>query len=177
MDEIKILGIDPSLRSSGIGILTYNSSLAFEDPKAVSVSHCQVLVNPSKYTGTDAILNMVDMLRECSEQEAYQNVHDVIIESPAIIFNKSWSGGAMIPVAHVAGACVALFGIEKARLFRPSEWNKSRKKEVTHNQTISVLGSADDWGYVSRVKEKKMEHVLDAISIALFWLRSTYLEE
>lgn len=178
MEKVRILGIDPSLRNTGLAVVTYNSDLPITDPKAFSASHCHVAVNPAKYTGTDAILNMLDMLSDLSKLPCYQEVDDVIIESPAIMFNKTWSGGAISSIAHISGGAVPLFGIEKAHLFRPNEWNKTRKKEVTHNQTISVLGATDSWHYEKRVKsEKFMEHILDAASMALFWIKSNYLEE
>lgn len=178
MEKVRILGVDPSLRNTGLAIVTYDSSIPVTDPKAFTASHCQVLVNPAKYTGTDAILNMLDMLNACSELPCYQDVDNVIIESPAIMFNKTWSGGAISSIAHISGGAVALLGIEKAHLFRPNEWNKTRKKDVTHNQTASILGSPDTWHYEKRVKsEKFMEHILDAASMALFWIKSNYLEE
>jgi len=178
MEKVRILGVDPSLRNSGLAVVTYDSSLPVTDPKAFVAEHCQVLVNPQKYKGTDAILNMLDMINECAQLECYQNVDNVIVESPAIMFNKTWSAGTMSSIAHISGGAVALLGIDKAHLFRPNEWNKTRKKEVTHSQTISILGDADKWHYVKRVKsEKFMEHILDAASMALFWIKSNYLEE
>lgn len=178
MEVVKILGVDPSLRNTGLAVVSYNSEVPLTDPKAFKVEHCQVLVNPQKYTGTEAILNMLDMLRQCSQMPCYSNVDNVIVESPAVMFNKTWSGGTISSIAHVSGGAVALLGIDKAYLFRPNEWNKTRKKEVTHNQTINILGNPDSWGYEKRVKsEKYMEHILDAVSMALFWIKSNYLEE
>lgn len=178
MEKVKILGVDPSLRNTGLSIITYNTELPLNDPKAFTASHCQVLVNPQKYTGTEAILNMLDMISEESKKECYKDIDTVIIESPAIMFNKNISSSVVASLAHISGGAVALFGIEKAHLFRPNEWNKTRKKDVTHNNTISFLGSPDDWHYEKRVKsEKYMEHILDASSMALWWIRSNYLEE
>lgn len=178
MEKVKILGVDPSLRNTGLSIVTYNSELPLNDPKAFSVSHCQVLVNPAKYTGTEAILNMLDMIYEESKKECYQDVDNVIVESPAIMFNKNISSSVVASLAHISGGAVALLGIEKAHLFRPNEWNKSRKKDVTHNQTIALLGASDDWHYEKRVKsEKFMEHILDSTSMALWWIKNNYLEE
>lgn len=178
MEIVRILGVDPSLRNTGLAIVSYNSELPTSDPKAFTVEHCQVLVNPAKYTGTDAILNMLDMIQFESLENCYQNVDAAIIESPPIMFNKNWSGGTVASIAHISGGAVALFGIEKAHLFRPNEWNKSRKKEVTHAQTVAFLGDPDLWNYQKRVKsEKYMEHILDAASMALWWIKSNYLEE
>lgn len=178
MEKLKILGVDPSLRNTGLCLITYNTELPPNDPKAFTASHCQVLVNPAKYTGTEAILNMLDMINDEAQKECYRDTDNVIIESPPVMFNKNWSGGAIAAIAHISGGSVAMFGIEKAHLFRPNEWNKTRKKEITHNQTISFLGSADKWHYEQRVKsEKYMEHILDAASMALWWIKSNYIED
>lgn len=178
MEKVKILGIDPSLRNTGLALVTYNTELPPSDPAAFVVSNCQVLVNPQKYTGTDAILNMLDMLYEEAQKECYQQAETVIVESPAIMFNKKISSSVVASIAHISGGSVALFGIEKCHLFRPNEWNKTRKKEITHNQTIATMGNSESWHYEARVKsEKYMEHILDAASMALFWIKSNYLEE
>jgi len=178
MEKVRILGVDPSLRNTGLSLITYNAEMPASNPAAFAVSNCQVLVNPAKYTGTEAILNMLDMLNEEALKDCYLDADYVIIESPPVMFNKSWSGGAIASIAHISGGAVALFGIEKAHLFRPNEWNKTRKKEVTHNQTVAFLGNADKWHYENRVKsEKYMEHILDAASMALWWIRNNYLEE
>ena len=178
MEKVRILGVDPSLRNTGLAIVTYNTELPPSDPKAFSATHCQVLVNPQKYTGTEAILNMLDMIYEESKKPCYKEIDTVIVESPAIMFNKKISSSVVASLAHISGGAVALFGIEKSHLFRPNEWNKTRKKEITHNQTFAFLGSSDDWHYEQRVKsEKYMEHILDAASMALWWIKSNYLEE
>lgn len=178
MEIVKILGVDPSLRNTGLSVVSYNTELPLKDSKAFEVCHCQVLVNPAKFTGTEAILNMLDMLHMESLKSCYKEVDSVIVESPPIMFNKAWSGGAVASIAHISGGTVALMGIEKSYLFRPNEWNKGRKKDLTHAQTVSFLGSPDEWGFERRVKsEKCMEHILDATSMALWWIRSNYLEE
>lgn len=178
MEKLKILGVDPSLRNTGMAVITYNTELPPTNPKAFEVKHCQVLVNPAKYTGTEAILNMLDMIHEEAQKECYQDVDNVLVESPPVMFNKNWSGGTVAAIAHVSGGAVAILGIEKAHLFRPNEWNKTRKKEITHNQTVAFLGDPDAWHYEKRVKsEKYMEHILDAASMALWWIKSNYIEE
>lgn len=178
MEKIRILGVDPSLRNTGLGVITYNTEMLLKDPKAYSVSHCQVLVNPQKYTGTDAILNMLDMIFEESKKECYKNIDNVIVESPPVMFNKTWSSGTISSIAHVSGGAVALLGIEKAYLFRPNEWNKSRKKDVTHFNTQQFLGNADQWHYEKMIKsEKYLEHIVDAVSMGLWWIRENYVEE
>ncbi len=121
---------------------------------------------------------MLDMIYEEAQKECYQEPETVIVESPPVMFNKAWSGGTIASIAHISGGAVALFGIEKSHLFRPNEWNKSRKKEITHNQTIGLLGNSDKWHYENKLKhEKYMEHILDAASMALWWIKSNYVEE
>ena len=178
MEKVKILGIDPSLRNTGLAVVTFDTELGVKDPKAFTVSHCQVLVNPQKFTGTDAILNMLDMMNDCAALTCYQEVDCVLVESPPAMFNKKFSSSVVASIAHVSGGAVALFGIEKGHLFRPNEWNRNRKKDVTHASTVDFLGNPDNWHYEKRVKsEKFMEHILDAASMALWWIKTNYVEE
>ncbi len=178
MEKIKILGVDASLRNTGLCVVSYNNELSPEDPKAFEVSNAQVLTNPQKFKGTDAILNMLDMLSKQAEKECYKEVDNVLVESPPVMFNKQWGAGTISSIAHISGGSVVIFGIEKSYLFRPGEWNKNRKKEHTHARTIDFLGDPDLWGYEKRVKSDKfMEHILDAASMALWWIKSNYVEE
>lgn len=174
MEKVKVLGVDPSLRNTGLALIEYDTETKkFSKPK-----HCQVLVNPAKYTGTEAILNMLDMLKKSTiDTPEYLTADTVIVESPPVMFNKSWSGGTIASIAHISGGAAAFFGIDKVHLFRPNEWNKNRKKEATHNNTIAVLGNADTWHYAQRVKSDKfMEHILDAASMGLFWIKGNYID-
>lgn len=173
MEKVKILGIDPSLRNTGLAVVTYDT-----EKRSFTVEQCQVVVNPAKFTGNDAILNMLDMLSEEAQKPVYQNMTNVIIESPPIMFNKNWSGGTVSLIAHIAGGAAMAFDLHRTHLFKPNEWNKARKKEVTHNNTISILGDPDQWHYLKRVKsEKYMEHILDAVSMALWWIKGNYIHE
>ncbi len=177
MEIIKILGVDPSLRNTGLALIEFNTDKAPDDQSAYKVKHCQCICNPAKYTGTDAILNMLDMLNDEAEKDCYIDISNVIIESPAIMFNKSWGQGAVAAIAHISGGCIPIFGIDKAHIFRPNEWNKTRRKEITHSQTMAFLGHVDNWHFEKRVKsEKFLEHILDAASLALWWIRSNYVE-
>jgi hypothetical protein len=168
METIRVLGIDPSLRNSGMGIVEYNT-----ETEKFSVDSCLLLTNPQSYKGTEAILNMLDMMHEAAEEnECFRKVDAICVESPAILFNKNFSGGALISVAHVTGGAAAIFDLEKTHLFRPGDWNKSRKKEVTHRKTVGTLGDPDSWHYLKRVKTQNgIEHILDAVSMALFYIR------
>src|SRR5258708_35876530 len=101
MEKIRILGVDPSLRNTGMGIVTYNTEMLLKDPKAFSVSQCQTLTNPQKCTGTDAILNMLDMINEESKKECYQDNEKGIIESPAIMYDENCSGGTHASIVYI----------------------------------------------------------------------------
>lgn len=178
MEIIKILGVDPSLRNTGLAVVSFNTELPVTHPEAFKVEHCQVVVNPQKFTGTDAILNMLDMLNDEAKKTCYIDVDGVLVESPPIMFNKNLPSSIVASIAHISGGAAAFFGIEKVRLFRPNEWNKTRKKEVTHTQTMAMLGHSDTWKYEKPVKSQKyMEHILDAASMALWWIKTNYIEE
>lgn len=178
MEKVKILGVDPSLRFTGLALIEYNTELAPNDPEAYAIKHCQVLVNPQKYKGKEALYNMIDMLYEASQKPCYASCDNVIIESPSTMFSKTFAISTLSMLAHVSGATIGIFGAEKSYLFSPVEWNRRTKKEVTHNRTVAFLGTPDNWGYEKRVKsDKHMEHILDAASMALWWVKSNYVEE
>lgn len=178
MSYVQIMGVDPSLRNTGLAILEYNTQFAPNNPHGYKVKHCQVLANPEKYKGTDAILNMIDMMSEESKKDCYREAQTVLIESPPIMFNKEWGMGTISSIAHISGAAVPIFGVEKAFLFRPNEWNKSRKKEVTHKNITSFFGDHSNWHFENKIKsEKRLEHVIDAIGLAFWWIRNNYIEE
>lgn len=178
MEIVKVLGIDPSLRNTGLAIVSFNTDYLTDSPEAFKVEHCQTLVNPQKYTGKDAILNMLDMLQTESLKKCYRDVDTVLVEAPAIMYNMEWAQGTISSIAHISGGAIALFGIDKCHLFRPNEWNRTRKKDKTHFATKTFLGDPDDWHFEKRVKsEKHMEHILDAASMSLWWIKSNYVEE
>ena len=175
MPIVKVLGIDPSLRNTGLALVSYDDQMKMNDPRAYKVSHCDVLVNPQKFTGKDAILNMIDMMDEASYSQFYIDADNVIIESPAIMFNKQWSMGTISSIAHVAGAAIAVFGTERAHIFRPNEWTKCRKKEVNQHQILAFLGQTETWHFEKKTKNVKLlEHVIDAAGLALWWIRNVY---
>lgn len=173
MEKIKVLGIDPSLRKSGMALLCYDTEKkVFEKPCS-----CQVLRNPQSFKGTEAILNMLDLFKIEADKPTYQNLTNVIIESPPVMFNKNWSSGTVSLIAHVAGGAAATFDLPKTHLFKPSEWNKARKKEKTHEATIQILGDPNSWGYEKRLKaDEDLEHILDAVSMALWWIKGNYID-
>jgi hypothetical protein len=173
MEKVRVLGCDPSLRNTGLAILTYDTEKReFDPPK-----DCQVLINPLKYKGTEAILNMLDMIKEVAEYYS-EKCDYVLVESPPVMFSKTFALGTISMIAHVSGGATALLGIEKAHLFRPNEWNKGRKKDQTHARTIATLGNPDNWHYAKRLKsEKSLEHILDAVSMARWWIENNFIFE
>lgn len=181
MNKVRILGIDPSLRNTGIAMVEFDTEKSRTDPTAFKVEHCQVIVNPHKFKGLDAILNMVNLIYAVKYHSfgiLNKELDKIIIESPVAIFNQAWSGASIAGISHISGACIAIFDRTKTKLYRPNQWTKNKKKEVTHNNTISFLGDPDRWGYDVRVKnEKLMEHILDAASMALHWIKENYIEE
>jgi hypothetical protein len=80
-----------------------------------------------------------------------------------------------MPVAVVAGIVVASFDIERLVLVAPSEWNKTRKKEKTHEMLEVKYGNPENWGYIYPPKNKKhLEHIFDAVGMASWYIEKTY---
>lgn len=174
MAIVKVLGVDASLRFTGLAVVSYDTKKSTADPEAYSVNHCKTLVNPPKYKSTDAILNMIDMIQEESQKSCYMEPETVIVESPPLMFNKDWGAGTISLIAHISGASIALFGVERGYLFQPSQWNGKKKKIVTHTNAEVFLGSHENWHYEKKLRsEKQAEHILDAASMALWWIRKT----
>ena len=173
-DPIKVLAVDPSLRSTGLAVITYDRKKDVEDPKAYQITSCQVLVNPAKFTGTDAIMNMLDMITEEAKKTCYSECKANVIESPGAMFNKAWGAGTVCAISHISGGSIIIFGLQKSYIFRPNEWNRNRNKSITHANTIDFIGSPDTWDYENPLKhEKYFEHVLDAASMGIWWIKNT----
>lgn len=169
---IEIIGIDPSVRFTGIGKVTYNT-----ETKKIFVSNCQVLVNKTTLKGVPAMMNMLEMLEFAASEPQYAEAPHVVVESPVMPFYAKFQGSSMIMVAHIAGGATALFGIDRTTMYRPSEWNKTKKKEKTHSITQELLGSWDTWNWSKVAKRKdQVEHVLDAVSMALYHLQKVYID-
>lgn len=172
MEIVEIIGIDPSVRFTGIGRVVYNS-----ETKKVTVTGCQVLVNKTTLKGIPAMLNMLQMVEDVASNPDFADAPHVVVESPVMPFYAKFQGSSMISVAHIAGGAAALFGLDRVTMYRPSEWNKTKKKEKTHAVTQEVLGSWDTWGWDKVAKRKdQVEHVLDAVSMALYHLQKEYID-
>lgn len=173
MEIVKILGIDPSLRNTGMALVSYNT-----ETKKYTVSNCQVLVNPAKYKGKDAIFSMLHMIKEESEKTCYSTANQTLVESPSVMYNMAWAQNTISRLAHISGGTLGIFGLEKTLLFSPSEWNRTKKKEVTHNLAVATLGDPEKWHYEKMIKsEKFLEHILDAASMALWYIKENYVED
>lgn len=174
MNEIRIIGIDPSLRNTGYCQLIFNT-----DNKKIRVQNCGVILNPAKYKGIDALESMIEMLTDLSESEWIAEAHHVIVESPPPTrsFSASFQAGAMIGVAHIAGAAAALMNINRVKMVQPVVWNRAKKKEYTQKRIQQILGDFTTWEYDTKVKDKYIEHVIDAVGMAYWFLNETYLQE
>lgn len=172
MEIVEIIGVDPSLRFTGIGKVVYNT-----DTKKIKVEGCQVIQNKTTLKGTEAISGMLNRIENIASEPIYLEADHVIVESPIMPFNAKFQASSMISVAHIAGGAASMFGLDRVKLFRPTEWNKARKKEKTHFVTQQVLGTWETWSWVLAAKRKDhIEHVLDAVSMALWYLQENYLE-
>lgn len=171
-ETISVLGIDPSLRNSGFALVSYNT-----ETEKWTTGPCGVLSNPQKYTGTTAIKNILEMIQDLKESNIFGKFNDCVIESPPVMFNPKFPASALLPIAHVAGACAVIFGINNVELIYPSQWNKGKNKAKTHAETAKILGDHMTWNFFGKVPDGKLEHVLDAASIAFWYIKFKYLEE
>ena len=171
MEKVKILGIDPSLRNTGFCVLSYNT-----EKEIFKVELCEFFRNSYK-EGKEAIIHMAKLINSSKNLEIYRNVDKVIIESPNAIFGQNFASGTLMGVAHISGVCMNLFDLEKCILVAPGVWNKSKKKNFTHAETEKILGNWQEWNFSESLKnEDHAEHILDAASIALWYIKKFYIE-
>jgi len=173
MSEIvRILGIDPSLRNTGLAIVQWHS-----ETKQFKVMACQTIKCPPNFKGNLAILEMIGRLAEACHSDDYLTCDFTVIESPAVNFNPRIPRGTMINVAHIAGAAAMLFN-GTCSIVKPSEWNKGRQKEKSAYWTEKILGPTKEWEYIGKKKRGKLvdEHQIDAAGLALWFIRENYLE-
>lgn len=173
METIEVIGVDPSLRFTGIGKVSYNT-----ETKKIKVSGCQVIQNKTTLKGTAAIAHMLQGIEDLAGDAEFLDSEHVIVESPVMPFHNKFQGSSMISVAHIAGGAAALFGIDRVKLYRPTEWNRAKKKEKTHFITQQVLGPWETWTWRVAAKRKDhIEHVLDAVSMAFWYIQENFIEE
>lgn len=173
MEIIKIAGIDPGLRFTGFGIINYDT-----EKQEIWVSNCGVCKVSQSIKGIDAILEMQSKVEEISERECFIDCDHILIEIPAAIYSKTFSSGALIPMAVVAGGILTMFKKEKIVPIYPVIWNQGRGKKKVLKNTEEHLGSHEEWLYDDVPRGKgQYEHIVDAISMAFWYLKLNYFEE
>ena len=175
MEIVRIAGIDPGLRFTGYGIVNYDT-----EKNEIWTSNCGVIKNRSSQylKGLDAIMHMKDLITDLSCQDCFTDCDKIIVEVPAAIYSKNFSSGSLIPVGVISGVIISSFRDREVIPVYPSVWNSKRKKEVTHSNTQEVLGSYEEWNYDKRPKAKpQFEHIMDAISMGLWYVRINYIED
>lgn len=173
MEVVKIAGVDPGLRFTGYGSVNYNT-----ETNEIWVDNCGLLKTPAKFKGIDAILYMRDQLKEISSKECFSKSDHIVVEMPAAIYSKSFSSGSLLPVAAISGCVFSLLDPKKIIPVYPAVWNEHKRKEKTKILTEETLGSHENWSYESIPKAKgQFEHIIDAVSMALWYMRLNYLEQ
>jgi hypothetical protein len=173
MEVVRIAGIDPGLRFTGYAMINYDT-----ETNQIITSNCGLVKTPVAFKGLDAVFYMMKELQDLNIRLEFNKCDHVIVEIPAAIYGAKFSAGALLPVSSIAGSCCTIFDIEKVTPVYPGVWNKRRKKEVTQKQTESILGEIDSWNYDYKPKAKsQMEHIVDAVSLALWYMQLNYIEE
>src|SRR5690606_39675094 len=103
MEIIRVAGIDPGLRTTGYGIVNYHL-----EKNEVWASNCGIVRTPDKLKGLEAIIYMIEEMREISKRERFESCSNVVVEFPAAFNNRKCSGGAITPLAAVSGTCMAM---------------------------------------------------------------------
>ena len=169
MAKLKILGVDPGVRNLGFGVLEYD-----DESEQIVVKDCGVLKVPVKFKGNEALLYMKNELAELFGTGLFKDVNKLSVEVPRASFGsiQAW---ALIPIGVVAGFVMSYFEVDDIAVCSPSEWNKAKKKDKTHDLLQKELGDISQWGFYYEPKNAKhKEHVLDAIGIALWHLKQEY---
>lgn len=136
-------------------------------------SNCGVIRTPEKLKGVDALLYMIEKMREVSERDCFSQCVKVVVEFPAAVYNPKFSSGALTPLAGVAGACVAMFQNEdENKIFPvyPTVWNGGKKKEKMSELIQQLIGVYSEWEFDDMpTRAGDFEHVIDAVGMA-YWL-------
>ena len=137
------------------------------------VTNCGLVKTPVRFKGIDAIMYMIEQMREVAKRECFVDCSHVVVEFPATFYNPKFSGGAITPVAAISGACMTLFQDEtnkKILPVYPSVWNGRKKKATTAGRIKDLLGEPKEWDYDDNpTREADFEHVIDAVGMA-YWL-------
>ena len=128
---------------------------------------------PDKLKGLDALLFMIQRMREISLRECFSLCSRVVVEFPAAFYNPKFSSGALTPLAAVSGSCMSLFEDDtkkKVLPVYPTVWNGGKKKEQMAQLVQELIGKPSEWEYDDTpTREADFEHVIDAIGMA-YWL-------
>lgn len=175
MEIVRIAGIDPGLRFCGYGIINYNT-----ETNEIFTSNCGLLKNKCSrdLKGLDAIMHMKSLIQNLKDDYSFSDCDSVVVEVPAAIYSKNFSSGSLIPVGVIAGILMGTLQDSNVIPVYPSVWNSSKKKDVTRREVESVLGPYNEWNYdVVPTAKPQFEHIIDAISMAFWYLKSFYMDE
>jgi len=95
-----------------------------------------------------------------------------IIEKPQVYPQRNWKGDPndLINVAIIAGAAAAiLMQTADIAFVKPHEWKGNRPKKIDNEYTLGKMTTAErELLERCNIPKGKLEHVLDAIGIALW---------
>jgi hypothetical protein len=139
----------------------------------VWASNCGIVRTPDKLKGLEAIIYMIEEMREISKRECFEECSNVVVEFPAAFYNPKFSGGAITPLAAVSGACMAMFQDSlKKKVFPvyPTVWNGHKKKDQMAIIIQDLIGAYSEWEFDNLpTRQADFEHVIDAVGMA-YWL-------
>jgi hypothetical protein len=146
----------------------------------VWASNCGLVKTPQRFKGVDAILYMLEGMKEISKRACFLDCHKVVVEFPAVFYNPKFSGGAITPVAGVSGACMILFQHDdttKVLPVYPTVWNGGKKKKTTAKLIEQIIGAPEEWQYDDNpTKTADFEHIIDAVGMAYWLMQRDYFE-
>lgn len=174
-EHLRIVAVDPSLRSTGVAVLNWNS-----ETNQIWVTNCAVLRTPVKYKKLEAIYYMIGLIKEFSEKEEIVACDQAVVEFPAAFYNPKFSTGTLSPLSAISGAAYSFLNdFEKeprAEMIYPTVWNKARNKRKTKDIIEELVGDQAHWQFDQAVKNPNMyEHVIDALGMAYYILERDYL--
>lgn len=167
----RVMGIDPSLRNLGYAIVNYDSEKGKK-----WVTNCGLIKTPTRYKGQEALLWMIQAVKQLKELEQFESCDQYVIETPPALFMAGISRGSVMPVANIAGACAAVFsddGMGNVSLPYPAEWNKAKSKGKTRDILEQELGMFETWDFDNVPNSPtQFEHIIDAAGMALWYIEN-----
>lgn len=176
---VKILGVDPGLRTTGYARINYD-----QETNEVWLDQVGVLRCHPSFKGLQAVSEMIKNSQQFSNQifkEDPDFFDFCVIEFPAAIYNPNFSSGAMMPMAGVSGALYCSLTQEHPSkefiLVHPSTWNSRKKKAKTSQIIQEIFGEVGTWEFREPLKATTLyEHVIDAASMAYWYLDKHFIE-